>query len=106
MVKIKSIDAREAKAWLDNNEAIVVDVREPSEYNEIHIAGSTLIPIGTICTAKLPALNNKKLIVHCKLGKRGGMACEKLLEENPDLEVYNLEGGITAWQDAGFKVEK
>ncbi len=106
MTQIKSVTAQEAKQWLDNNEAIVVDVREPGEYQEVRIKGSTLIPVGTISLNKLPSLNNKKLIIHCKLGKRGGIACEKLLQENPTLDVYNLEGGITSWMDEGYSVEK
>ena len=106
MQSIKSITAQQAKEWLDNHEALIVDVREPAEHQEVCIAGSFLIPVGAITTAKLPDLQNKKLIIHCKLGKRGGLACEKLLQENPALEVYNLEGGITAWIDAGYAVKK
>lgn len=106
MQPIKSIDAQQAKVWLDNQEAMIIDVRELAEHQEVRIDGSLLIPVGTITTAKLPDLQNKKLIIHCKLGKRGSMACEKLLQENPNLEVYNLEGGITAWIDAGYAVKK
>lgn len=106
MVTIQSIDARQAKEWLDQHEAIIIDVREPGEYAEAHIAGATLLPVGTITLAKLPPQQNKKIIIHCKMGKRGGIACEKLLAENSKLDVYNLEGGITAWVDAGFAVKK
>ena len=106
MTTIKTVDARDAKEWMDNGEALIIDVREPGEHAELRIAEATLIPLGTIDVDKLPELQGKKLIVHCKLGKRGGAACEKLLEQNPDLEIYNLEGGITAWLDAGFNVEK
>ncbi len=106
MQAVKSINAQQAKDWLDNQEAVIVDVREPAEYQEVRIAGSVLIPVGSITSDKLPDLHNKKLIIHCKLGKRGGIACEKLLQENPELEVYNLEGGITAWIDAGYAVKK
>lgn len=103
---IKSVDAKTAKEWLSKNEAIIVDVREPGEYAAIHIAGAKLIPIGTINNEKLPELNNKKLIIHCHLGRRGETACEKLLLGNSNLDIYNLEGGITAWEKAGFDVEK
>lgn len=107
MQKIKSINPTVAHEWLSNHEAIVIDVREPSEYNEVHIPGAYLIPIGTIGINKLPEnAVNKKIIVHCKLGKRGSMACEKLLSENPNLHIYNIEGGIDAWENAGLKVEK
>lgn len=104
---IKTIDPITAHEWLSNQEAIVIDVREPAEYKEVHIAGAHLIPVGSIAINQLPATaKNKKIIIHCKFGKRGGQACEKLLQENQHLEIYNIEGGITAWENAGFPVEK
>lgn len=106
MTTIKSVDAKDAKEWLDNGDAVIVDVREPGEHQEIRIAEATLIPLGAIDLDKLPELNGKKLVIHCKMGKRGGKACEILQEKNPELDIYNLEGGILAWLDAGFKVEK
>lgn len=103
---IKLVDPIDAKQWLDDREAIVVDVREQHEFDEAHIPGATLIPVGEISCGKLPDMNGKKLIVHCKFGKRGSNACEKLLDENPDLEIYNLSGGIVAWMDAGYKTNQ
>ena len=104
---IKSIDPITAHEWLENNEAIVIDVREPHEYQESHIPGAHLIPLATITKAHLPNITqNKKIIIHCKFGKRGSSACEKLLSENNALDIYNLDGGITAWENAGFKTQK
>ncbi len=106
-MKIKSIDPMTASEWLDNNEAVLIDVREPGEYKEVHISGAHLIPINTIQKSKLPEVaRNKKIIIHCKLGVRGSKACEKLLSEDKNLDVYNIEGGIVAWENAGFKVVK
>lgn len=106
MSTIKSIDAKTAKEWLDKNEAIIIDVREPGEHAAVHIEGATLIPVNTIDESKLSQFHNKKIIIHCQRGKRGTIACEKLLLNNPNLAVYNLEGGIEAWENAGFGVEK
>lgn len=106
MSTIKSIDAKTAEKLFSKNEAVIVDVREPGEYEAIHIKGAQLIPVDVIENDKLPDLNNKKLIIHCHSGRRGETACKKLLSNNPDLDVYNLEGGITAWAKAGLKVEK
>lgn len=103
---MKTINPQTAKAWLTNNEAILIDVREPAEFKAIHIAGAHLIPVGDIDNNKLPPFSHKKIIVHCKLGMRGKTACQKLLDNNPDLEIYNMEGGIMAWEKAGFEVEK
>ena len=102
MTMVKSVDAQTAKIWLTKQQAIIVDVREPEEYATSHINGSTLIPLGLVEKNKLPASENKKIIIHCHSGKRSHMACEKLLAEDPNLDLYNLEGGILAWQQAGL----
>lgn len=105
--KIKTIDSATAHEWLENKEAIIVDVREPSEFQEVHIEGAYLIPLGKIDMHQLPhEAKNKKVIIHCRLGKRGSTACEKLFSEHAKLDVYNLEGGITAWENAGFPVKR
>jgi rhodanese-related sulfurtransferase len=107
MTTVKMIDATTAHEWIENNEAIIIDVREPHEYQESHIPGSYLIPLATITKNNLPKIeNSKKIIVHCKFGKRRSTACEKLFSEDTHLAIYNLDGGIIAWEDAGYKTEK
>lgn len=107
MTTIKLIDPITASEWLESGEAILIDVREPAEYKEVHIDCAYLIPVNTVGIDKLPSdIKNKKIIVHCMLGKRGSTACEKLLSENPNLDVYNLTGGIVAWENAGLKCNK
>ena len=98
---IKNIDCATLKKWLDNNEAVLIDVREASEYKNINIPKSYLLPLKNVSIDKIPPHNNKKLVIHCHSGKRSSMACQKLLNENPNLEIYNLEGGISAWQNSG-----
>lgn len=101
---LKTIDAKTLKTWLDNNEAVLVDVREPAEYAAENIQGAKLIPLGNISKSALPACADKKLVIHCRKGGRGGSACQKLLSEDPALDIYNLEGGIEAWRAAGLMV--
>lgn len=102
---IKNIDAKTLKKWLENNDAIVVDVREPAEHESEKIDGAKLVPLATVCKNALPKSENKKLIIHCRSGKRSMMACEKLLAEDADLEIYNLEGGISAWISEGCHIK-
>lgn len=94
---IKSIDAVTLKSWIEQDNAILVDVREPSEHQAENIACATLVPLATVAKHSLPNADGKKLVLHCQGGKRSMMACEKLLKEDPALELYNLEGGIAAW---------
>ena len=101
---LKTIDAKTLKTWLDNNEAVLVDVREPAEHTAENITGATLLPLGSVSKSKLPPCSGKKLVIHCRKGGRGGSACQKLLAEDPSLDIYNLEGGIEAWNAAGLTV--
>lgn len=104
-MEIKSIDCNTLKKWLDNNEAVLVDVREPGEHQTQNIPQAYLFPLGSIKAEDLPAAEGKKLVFHCRSGKRSMAACEKLVAENPQLEVYNLEGGILEWCEQGHKTD-
>lgn len=102
---IKNINAKTLKEWLDADSAVLVDVREPAEYEAESIKGAKLIPLSSVCKAVLPDFSGKKLVMQCHLGGRSASACAKLLADAPDLEIYNLEGGISAWALAGYPVE-
>lgn len=102
MTPPKTIDALTLKSWLDKEEAVLIDVREPDEFSHAHIPHATLVPLGHIKTtlASLAIPAEKKIVFQCQKGGRGAQACVLV----SDREVYNLEGGITAWQTAGFPV--
>lgn len=101
---IYQIDCQTANQWLTSGEAVLVDVREQSEYDEAHIEKARLLPLSTVTLneAHMPEHRHKKLIIHCRSGKRSMMACETLQAEAPEHELYNMEGGILAWQAAGL----
>lgn len=65
---VKSIDAKTLKRWLENSEAVIVDVREPAEHAAQSIPGAALIPLGNISRSGLPDFRNKKLVIHCQAG--------------------------------------
>ncbi len=67
-MQIKTVDSHTLKSWLDNNKAVIVDVREPSEYQEANINSVTLIPLGIVSTNLLPPKpDGKKLVMQCRL---------------------------------------
>ena len=98
---MKITNVFELKDKLDKNEILLIDVRENIEYQEEYIPGSVLIPLSEISLEKISD-QSKEIIIHCKSGKRSLSACDKLLDENPDLNVSSLDGGIIAWKNAGF----
>ncbi len=94
------------KQWLEKDEAIVVDVREPSEHSTGVIPGAVLMPLATVSLRAIPNLRGRKLVLQCRSGARSQTAGETLLKEKPDLEVYNLAGGILEWAAAGNAVKQ
>lgn len=104
-MSIKNIDPKTLKKWLENNEAIVVDVRGDREHEAERISGANLLPLADLTKDSLPQYENKKLVLHCHSGKRSSNACQKLINDNPYLEIYNLEGGIKSWRSEGYKIE-
>ena len=98
MTTIKSIDIQTMRQWQASGEAILVDVREPAEHAEASIPGAVLIPMAQVNKAALTALGGNKWALHCRSGGRSRRVCEQLLADDASLDVYNLEGGISAWQ--------
>ena len=103
-MNVKTVDVTTAKQFLDKNQAILIDVREPAEYASQKIAGAGLHPVGSISVNSIPQ-TDKKILIYCQKGARGSNACQKLMTENEELEVYNIEGGIEAWHQAGLATE-
>jgi rhodanese-related sulfurtransferase len=104
-MSLKTVDARTLKQWIDKDQVVLIDVREPAENMAERIEGATLLPLSSISKSTLPNCAGKKLVINCRKGGRGNSACEKLLAEDPNLEIYNLEGGINAWSEAGFAMK-
>jgi rhodanese-related sulfurtransferase len=105
VIIMKNVDAKTLNQWLSNKEAILIDVREPAEHAARKIPEANLYPLGELDKKKSKLPQDKKIVMHCKSGKRGVLACKKLLEMYPELDIYNLEGGIEAWEVAGFKTK-
>ena len=84
---------------------ILVDCREQAEWDESHVDGFTLIPLSCFEQA-LEVLKNKNQDIHimCRSGKRSMNAC-MFLEENGYENLYNVEGGILAWKEAGLETK-
>lgn len=89
----------EVKAKQDRGDKFVlVDVREPHEYQIAKIPGSILIPVGDVAK-RLGELNPAdEIVMHCKMGGRSAKACD-ILRANGFTKVLNMTGGITKWSD-------
>jgi adenylyltransferase/sulfurtransferase len=93
------IEPKDVKAKQDRGDKFVlVDVREPHEYQIARIPGSILIPVGDVAK-RLGELNPAdEIVMHCKMGGRSAKACD-VLRANGFTKVLNMTGGITKWSD-------
>jgi adenylyltransferase/sulfurtransferase len=98
-VAVKEITVLELKQLFDSNADFqLIDVREDYEY-EIANLGGELIPLGTILQNVDKISRTKKVIVHCRSGKRSADAIRALEEKFGFDNLYNLKGGILAYAE-------
>ncbi|OUR93489.1 hypothetical protein A9Q84_18625 [Halobacteriovorax marinus] len=105
---IKTIDAKELKAKLDNGEELIlIDCREQDEWDDSHIADAKFVPLSKFQELFENELPNKEaqIIIQCRSGKRSLSACQLLLDEDYD-NLTNLEGGIMGWINNGYETVK
>ncbi|MHC1726406.1 MAG: rhodanese-like domain-containing protein [Syntrophobacteraceae bacterium] len=76
----------------------LVDVRQPEEYEENHLPGSRLLPLPLLATSISELNRENDTIVYCAMGGRSLMAA-KFLAARGFRSVFQLQGGIEAWED-------
>jgi rhodanese-related sulfurtransferase len=106
MGEIESISPKEASAMYADKKAVIVDVREDSEWNEQHIPGAIHIPLAQLNErlSELKQYKDSTVITQCKTGGRSAKALDELKSAGFS-KVYNMDGGIMAWDKAGLKTE-
>jgi molybdopterin/thiamine biosynthesis adenylyltransferase/rhodanese-related sulfurtransferase len=101
---IPEITPVEAKALLDRGGIQLIDVREPWEYEDAHIHGGRLIPLGQVPDRLREIDPATPAVVYCRSGGRSGKAVGLLRDRGYDKAV-NLKGGILAWINAQLPTE-
>lgn len=83
----------------------LIDVRTPLEFREIHVGFARNVPLDRLDPAALRSSvsNGRPLYVICRSGNRGKQACDKLNAAGL-ADVVNVEGGTSAWEQAGLPV--
>ncbi|MFX0044129.1 MAG: rhodanese-like domain-containing protein [Candidatus Hodarchaeota archaeon] len=103
------IDVETAHEMINNNtlypDLIVLDVREQSEYDQGHLCDAILIPLGQLATriSELEPYKDTEIIVYCLSGGRS-VTASLFLDDQNFTKVYNMLGGITAWEAAGYEI--
>jgi phage shock protein E len=100
-----SVDVQTVYALKNDPEVFLLDVREPYEYEAGHIPGITLIPMGDVASRLGEIPTDKEVIITCRSGNRSAQIAD-FLRTQGFTNVHNMEGGILAWEAAGFEVEQ
>jgi phage shock protein E len=100
-----TVDVAAVNALQSNPDVVILDVREPYEYEAGHIPGVKLIPLGELPSRLAEVPKDRPVIVTCRTGNRSGQATA-FLRQQGYTNVHNMSGGFVAWERAGYAVEK
>ncbi|ORU90260.1 MAG: sulfurtransferase [Cycloclasticus sp. symbiont of Poecilosclerida sp. M] len=107
MRKHKLLTTPEAIRLINREDAVIIDTRNSSEFKAGHITDAINVSLPDISeqAEKLRKYGVRPLVFYCKLGPRGDEAC-KTLTKLGFTNIYNLSGGLQAWQDANMPLVK
>jgi rhodanese-related sulfurtransferase len=99
---LSNVDVQQARALIDEG-ALLVDVREDSEFEMGHAPGALHIPLAEVPDHLEDLPKDRQIVAVCRSGGRSSRAGQFLIEQGFD--VVNLEGGMTAWAQQGAPLE-
>ena len=99
-----NIDVQTTAALQSRPDVLLIDVREDWEYDEGHIPGISHLPMGEVAGRLSEIPTDQMVIITCRSGNRSGQVTD-FLRDQGYTNVHNMDGGILAWQEAGFAVE-
>ncbi len=100
------VTSQEAVRLMNRESAVVLDVREPTEFQSGHINRALNIPLGQVA-GRIPELKKfqeRPIIVYCATGARSARAAA-ILHKQGFAGARNLTGGITAWRNSNLPIE-
>ncbi len=102
-----SVDPMGATEMINHQDAVVLDVRPTADFHKGHIINAINIPINAFNT-QINSINKHKeqpVIVSCRSGSQSQAACQQLKKAGFE-QVFNLRGGILAWQSSNLPISR
>jgi rhodanese-related sulfurtransferase len=102
-----NIDPVDATFKLNHENALILDIRSMKEFHDGHILHAENIPLNSLGQQmkKLEKYKDRPIIAVCRSGSRSAAACQTLRKAGFE-QVYNLRGGMLAWEAAGQPVKR
>jgi len=103
----KTIDSQQLVSMMNNQDALVLDIRDPGDYSEGHIPHAKNIPYTALQSRvrELDKFKEQPVVVACKMGQHSGMATG-ILRRAGFQNVAKLRGGLTEWRAQNMPVVK
>ena len=106
MTSVPGIDVSQLRQRLTAEPVpFLLDVREPWEYQEGHVPGAQLIPLGELEQRVNEVPRDRPILAICHSGQRS-LAAAGYLQQLGYTSVTNVDGGTAAWVERGFPVDK
>ena len=100
--EVETVEATEVRR-LQSEGAVLIDVREPNEWESGHVQGAKLIPMGNL-DRELPKLRkDRQVLFICRSGRRAGRATASAKDQG--LNAANVRGGMIQWASAGLPIK-
>jgi rhodanese-related sulfurtransferase/glyoxylase-like metal-dependent hydrolase (beta-lactamase superfamily II) len=103
--RIELIDPDELADRLEDDDLVVLDVRDDDEWAQGHIPGSIHLPYGELPERLGEVPRDKAIATLCSSGKRSGVAASILQREGFDRVIHVADGGVGTWRRNGYPVE-
>ena len=103
---IEDVSLEELKRGLADGSILLVDVREPNEWEAGHIAGATLHPMSSFDASELPHGPGKRVVLQCRSGNRSAKALVIAQANGRDDVRAHFGGGMLEWTAAGEPIER
>jgi sulfur-carrier protein adenylyltransferase/sulfurtransferase len=103
--QIEEIEPFEAAEEIEGGDVVLIDTREPHEYQEAHLEGGRLVPPGVLADEIASAAPDKsaRTILYCRTGNRSAIAAAQMQGLGYE-DVASMAGGIVLWQEQGLPV--
>ena len=104
--RIEELDPADAREEIAGGDVVLVDTREPHEWDEAHLEGATLVPPASVAERidEVVPDRSARVLLYCRVGNRSARAADMMETELGYENVASVAGGIVAWQQAGLPV--
>jgi rhodanese-related sulfurtransferase len=105
--KVPQLSTNDAVRLLNDDDVVVLDVREANEYSSGHLRNAIHIPVNALNKriSEIEKYKNKKILAYCRSGNRSNTACRMLSKQGFE-NVNNMSSGIIGWSSANLPLSK